>query len=210
MASCSCKQKVELDPHGACLKCRVDATGFNNLCSLEQRCAECAASDPAVFALLRAAVGRFKSKRRYRAKKHEQKTTVHLDTTPDYALIPSDAETSFTSPTGEVIPRHGTTGHTRDSSGGLHAFTNRLCLVPAWFNVTDLNPTQRQQVGAVILSLKNCNRLSLGQKPLQNPEQPYFFTPRGMPRQNLFFLTCVTPIFRDRKLSSRVPQRAVA
>ena len=50
-----------------------------------------------------------------------------------------------------------------------------LPIVSVWFNVTDLSPPQRNQVGAYITMLINNNRTARGRELLINPVQPVSF-----------------------------------
>ena len=49
-------------------------------------------------------------------------------------------------------------------------------LVVAWFNVTELDPSQRNQVGTLITAMANSNRLKRGYELHKKVIQPVFFT----------------------------------
>lgn len=73
---CAHKNKKAWDPHRACIRCRVNAQGRQNMCSETARCFECVDAPNYIFPMVDDVLDKNLKKRLYREKQKKKKQTA--------------------------------------------------------------------------------------------------------------------------------------
>ena len=195
VAPCKHKKRPPEDIHKACLKCRIDYTGYECLCNTNSHCIECANETDAFFALLRTCISRRRSKQKYRENKKGRSDDPYVTPLVEFAnrfayhqvlknrraneqerkdklreTILSDSSDEEM----EVQQGMPKNKHTPWQPGGSHKNVMPILLLLVWFNVTNISPLQQKQVGDLITNFMNQRRIMKGMPVLKNPVQPFF------------------------------------
>ena len=181
---CSHKRRVEGDNHSACWKCRVSFWGgLNELCSPDVRCVECVDVSDFIFEVVNKNIEKLTKRTEQRRNKSKDSSSNVTDDKKDLTLGLSESQ--FESLCGELDQSYHSVDILTPNSEGTCVAKGALTThgkpeltsasFTAWFNVTELNPDQRDVVGQMITSFANQNRIARKREPYTAQLKPVFF-----------------------------------